>query len=142
MSNHVPCLNHLLYLGESARLLRHVQRTYDADLRPETGVEAFLVNDMAVNHWRVWRLQTMEASLVNHQISQQGEPENRLPAGAAVLACQTIHAFSGIIPLLSRLETAARRAYREALRLLHVCQDRRTRPAPPPDLNQTESPKE
>ena len=121
---------HLLLQDEYYPRLWNVFEVYWGDLLPDGGVQEFLLQDMVVNHWRIWRLQAMEAAILNRQIVLQGPQDTGFDCGDAVLACQSL-TYSGILPLLSRLENQARRAYLAALLTIKKLQGRRVAEATP-----------
>ncbi|MCU1326230.1 MAG: hypothetical protein JWN34_1600, partial [Bryobacterales bacterium] len=122
--------------------------TARTDLRPRDFAERHLVDEMAINKWRLLRIYGMEKSVYEHQLATFKPASTRQDDGERAepnedlyhLALTHSHEHDGIIlAALSRLEARFHRQFYAALRMLIVL--RRANPVNPnpTQLNPTQS---
>jgi hypothetical protein len=132
---------------ENPQDLERLLRDYQADFRPASAAEAFLVRQMAQAQWRLQRLSRVETGIFDcfvddvemENVPRPGRPEppplegdaaeaRRYDHDTAVLGRAFIRGCQGpeALPLLSRYEASIRRAYYKAFEEL-----RRIRTLPP-----------
>lgn len=106
--------------GESLERFTTLLYALRDELQPQTGIEATLVENMAVARWRQMRLWGMEKAGIAYEIQKQecsDKPEvleQDAPTRAA-LAFRTLSDHSRSLELMNRYETRYERQYNRAL---------------------------
>ena len=125
----------ILLVGESARNFRRLRTDFMDQFQPQSGVEANLVQVMAIASWRLRRLLGIETHLFDlelttreEQIDDQFEDVSRNDRLAFVF--QKLADSGNALPQLIRYEAALNRSYDRAFKQLLLLQS--TRPPAPP----------
>jgi hypothetical protein len=130
--------------GERIDDLQHLRQVYLDQYQPATPAEEFLVHQLSSAHWRLQRIERIEAGLFDTLITEadrarlsQEDEDEEPPSGADLFDSNSDHfgrAFlrdcknAASLAILNRYENSFRRAYYKALHEL----DRLQAPQPPP----------
>jgi hypothetical protein len=113
-------------------------RALHEERQPQPGIEASLVENMAVARWRQMRLWGMEKAAMDHETDKRSEAwgSSEGHATRAALAFRALSDDSRSLDLINRYESRYDRQYLRAHRRFLELQDRRTpphvpEPAPP-----------
>jgi hypothetical protein len=110
--------------GESRDRFTALLAALKEELRPQTGIESALVENMAVARWRQMRLWAMEKAGIAHEILQQeSSPDspdsvNHDAPTRAALAFRSLSDHSRSLELMNRYESRYDRQYGRALERL------------------------
>jgi len=117
---------------ENPELFESILRELIAELRPETPIEARLVEIMAVADWRRARSWFLESAEYTHTINEQQqsgpgltEEDAKNPGMRAALAFKTLNDSSTVLQNLNRYEVRYSREYNQALSLFLQHRSRR-----------------
>jgi len=119
--------------GESQARFLEFLRSLHEELQPQTGIEASLVENMAVARWRQMRLWGMEKAAMDHETDKRSEASDSSEdhATRAALAFRALSDDSRSLDLINRYESRYDRQYLRAHRRFLELQDRRSPPHVP-----------
>ena len=112
--------------NESRDRFADLLNSFNSDFNPANNTERILVEKMAVSHWRLQRIWSVESAAINHESRLQTDPAaNNDPPTSTMLAIRAMNDRDRHPIPLPRYEHAYDRGYYRALAALTKLQEAR-----------------